>query len=278
MAKQLVWNNQGYFETLDDSEIFESQPLYETKTHSFTQSSKSSKKVKQKKSPPSTQVFVWKDNFGFDDELYQKAKTLQKDKNPKRKCPYCKACCKDVNKHIRKAHKGKSELPVVEPSILKELNKNKQPQKKKRKNKLSINKFTEYLKSASKTKIKKLLYLRWDATKPDVTFLEYVGKHNILFTGNFDEDTVEVRMLYNFYTSNRNIIKPQKNETNIHSKKNKKFSSYDKNKDDVYHYSIGETFDSKVYGKSSSYLNKGDHNYRETGRFGSSVVSDDYDN
>lgn len=272
MAKKLVWNNQGYFETLDDCEIFESQPLYETKTNSINQSTKSTKKIKQKKSIPPNQVFIWKDNFNFDDKLYQKAKALHKAKNQKKQCPYCQTKCNDIKKHIQKVHMGKYDIPEIRTQ------KNGQFTKKKRKNKLSIKKFTEYLKSASKTKIKNLLYLRWNATNPNVSFLEYVNKHNILFTGDFDQDTLEVRMLYNFYTSKRNIINTQNKETNTSNKKNNKISSYDKKKEDVYHYTIGETFDSKVYGKSGSYLNKGDHNYRETGRFGSSVVSDDYDN
>ena len=172
-----------------------------TKTNTnYNQPAKTAKKIKQKKSPPPEQIFIWKDNFDFDDDLYQKAKALQKERNPLRKCPYCNARCSDINKNIRKMHKGKSELPVVEPRILRELNKSKkQPTEKKpikkKPEKMSIVRFTEYLKTASKSKIKKLLYLRWNATKSDVSFLEYVGKHNILFIGNFDKDTVEVRML-----------------------------------------------------------------------------------
>ena len=49
--------------------------------------------------------------------------------------------------------------------------------------------------------------------------------------------------------------------------------------DDIYSSSFAESYSSVAYGACSDYLNKGDFNYREYGsRFGSGVVSDDYDN
>lgn len=58
----------------------------------------------------------------------------------------------------------------------------------------------------------------------------------------------------------------------------KKYDSYF-DTDDVYSVSISGSFNLIAYGKTNDYLNKGDFNYREYGsRFGSTVVSDDYDN
>lgn len=278
MAKQMVWNNQGYFEYLDKNELYEPQPLYETKSNN--KSHNTSPKQKKQKHVKTAQRkiggYVWKDQFGFDDELYERAKELQRKEGP-RKCPYCPRCFKDINAHIKKIHKDKPEVQSFSPNVLKQLFPNKKTSKEP--HKITLTEFSNWLKNCSKSKIKKLLYLRWNATKTDISFLEYVGKHNILFTGNFDENDVEVKMLYNYYTSRHNHSKNQKKKSSKskQSRFNSKYELHD-NSDDVYHYPIGGSFDSRVYGKTKSYLNKGDHNFREEGKFGSSVLSDDYDN
>lgn len=260
MAKQMIWNNQGYFEFLEENELFE-------QNHIFTKNRNSSTSVKTAPIPTIT-YFGKRPN----DEKNKKLRNYSK-------CPYCNVKCIKIAKHIKKVHKDKIEIKVnVE-------NKTQNTPKKKKnlkQSKLNIVQFTKYLKSCSKTKIKKLLYLRWSETASEISFLEYVGKHNILFTDSFDETSIEVKMLYNFYTTNRNIVKnvslqKDSNSKNIKTKKIN-FKDKSKNNDNVYYYPISGSFDSKVYGKNSSYLNKGDHNFREEGKFGSSVLSDDYDN
>lgn len=59
--------------------------------------------------------------------------------------------------------------------------------------------------------------------------------------------------------------------------RSEKYNSYFYD-EDIYSESLSESYNLIAYGKSSNYLGKNDYCYRECGRYGSSVLCDDYDN
>lgn len=85
---------------------------------------------------------------------------------------------------------------------------------------------------------------------------------------------------YCWIESYENAIKKQYEQIPIKPQKyvSSKYDAYFET-EDTYGYSLADSFNSIVYGKTSDYLNKNDFNFREYGsKFGSSVLCDDYDN